>query len=124
MPRGDRRGPAGKGAMTGRALGFCAGNDRLGYAVDSARQGVGRGFRNGVGRGRGFRCGRGMRHGFAVDYEQYTPAAENSDLDSEKIQETKVSKQENEISRLQNLTSSLTSELENLKNEIDRLKNK
>ena len=32
MPRGDRTGPEGEGPLTGRQAGFCAGNDRPGYA--------------------------------------------------------------------------------------------
>ena len=51
MPGGDRTGPLGRGPMTGRAAGFCAG-----FAVP--------GFANpGVGSGRGFFGGRGGRGG-------------------------------------------------------------
>ena len=32
MPRGDHSGPEGEGPLTGRQAGFCAGNDRPGYA--------------------------------------------------------------------------------------------
>ncbi len=32
MPRGDRTGPLGMGPMTGRAAGYCAGDDDPGYA--------------------------------------------------------------------------------------------
>ena len=54
MPGGDRTGPMGMGAMTGRAAGFCAGYDAPGYASPIP----GRGFR-----GRGWRGGgRGWRH--------------------------------------------------------------
>jgi hypothetical protein len=58
MPRGDRRGPRGIGAMTGRGAGSCAGYDVPGYAN------LGPGFGRGVGgwaagRGGG---GRGWRH--------------------------------------------------------------
>ncbi|NLB69597.1 MAG: DUF5320 domain-containing protein [Lentisphaerae bacterium] len=51
MPRGDGTGPNGMGPMTGRAAGFCAGNNMPGYAAGFA-----------YGRGRGF--GRGMGGGF------------------------------------------------------------
>ncbi len=60
MPRGDRTGPWGQGAMTGRAAGFCAG-----FAVPGfANPGAGRGFgmRGGRGRGFGLGGGRGWRH--------------------------------------------------------------
>ena len=55
MPRGDRTGPDGRGPMTGRAMGYCAGNDRPGYAEPGFRgRGLGRGFGRGLGFGRGF----------------------------------------------------------------------
>jgi len=61
MPRGDRTGPMGMGAMTGRAAGFCAGFGAPGYANPIPGRGFGRGF----GRGRGFGGGgRGWRHWF------------------------------------------------------------
>ena len=54
MPGGDRTGPMGMGAMTGRGAGFCAG-----------AAGPGRGFGMGFGRGRGFGGGgRGWRNRF------------------------------------------------------------
>lgn len=56
MPGGDRTGPMGRGPMTGRGLGLCAGNSNPGYANPSG-SGYGRGFGFGRGRGRGF--GRG-----------------------------------------------------------------
>ena len=49
MPRGDGTGPAGMGPMSGRAAGFCAGYNALGF-MNAGGQ---RGFR-GRGRGRGF----------------------------------------------------------------------
>ncbi|MBN1981440.1 MAG: DUF5320 domain-containing protein [Chitinivibrionales bacterium] len=55
MPRGDGTGPGGRGPMTGRAGGFCAGNAMPGFMT----QFPGRNF--GIGRGRGLgmmrRCG-------------------------------------------------------------------
>ena len=66
MPRGDQSGPMGEGPMTGRAMGFCAGYDRPGFA-NGPGYGMGRGFGPGWGRGRaggrgGF-GGRGMAWG-------------------------------------------------------------
>ena len=59
MPRGDRTGPVGMGAMTGRAAGFCADFRMPGYANPALGRG-GRGFS-----GRGFGGGgRGLRHWF------------------------------------------------------------
>ena len=48
MPAGDRTGPNGQGAMTGRGAGACAGNNMTNGA------GFGRGFGRGMGRGQGF----------------------------------------------------------------------
>lgn len=57
MPRGDRTGPLGRGQMSGRALGFCAGYGDAGYVTgDYGACGFGRG-RNMGGRGLAFRNG-------------------------------------------------------------------
>lgn len=60
MPGGDRTGPMGAGAMTGRAAGYCAGYAAPGFANPVG--GRGRGFW-GWGRGRGG-GGRGRGYGF------------------------------------------------------------
>ncbi len=52
MPRGDKTGPNGLGSMTGRAAGFCVGNNMPGH--------TGSGFGLGFGRGRGVGFGRGV----------------------------------------------------------------
>ena len=65
MPGGDRTGPGGTGPMTGRAAGYCAGNNAPGYTNPWGGRGGGgwgRGFRGG-GRGRGF-GGGGRGRGF------------------------------------------------------------
>lgn len=126
MPRGDRRGPEGRGPMTGRGLGYCAGNDQPGFAADAAPQGAGRGFRNGAGRGPGFGRGRGfagsgrgrgMGYGFAAGRgAAYAPAGEDVDYDS---QENK----NREVTRLENLANTLSSELEIVKKQLEELKN-
>lgn len=55
MPGRDRTGPQGTGPMTGKRLGFCAGNEAPGYGFGG---GFGRGARRGgFGRGFGFRGG-------------------------------------------------------------------
>lgn len=53
MPMGDKKGPFGKGPMTGRAAGWCSGQE---YPKFRSRQG---GRRRGCCRGRGMRCGMG-----------------------------------------------------------------
>ena len=94
MPGGDRTGPMGMGAMTGRGTGFCAGFGMPGYV----NQAPGRGFGMGFGRDRGFGgVGRGWRHmfyatglpgwmrfgGYATPYGYPTPYKE-PDPDMEK----------------------------------------
>lgn len=124
MPRGNRRGPENAGPMTGRALGYCVGNDRPGFAVDAAPQGVGRGFRRGGGPGfgrrfaRGFGRGRGFGYGFAFNQEDgmnYNSAVEQSDFRDDENKEL-------EMERLQNLTNALSNELESVKRQLDELK--
>jgi len=64
MPYGNGTGPNGVGPMTGRGLGFCAGNNVAGcYAL-------GRGL--GLGRGRGGR-GMGMGRGFGMGFRASAP---------------------------------------------------
>ncbi len=79
MPGFDRKGPEGKGPMTGRKLGKCTGRDvdderyndeerGLGRAYRRGRRGDGRGpaegRSRGRGRGRGFGRDRGDGYGF------------------------------------------------------------
>lgn len=60
MPRGDRTGPMGMGAMTGRAAGYCADAGQPGSANLVAGRGIGMGFGRSA-RGRGFGGGgRGL----------------------------------------------------------------
>lgn len=51
MPAGDGTGPEGRGPLTGRRAGYCAGSSTAGFASP----GPGRGFAMGWGRGRGWR---------------------------------------------------------------------
>ncbi len=45
MPRGDRSGPEGRGSMTGRGLGYCAGYNEPGFTAGRDRCfGRGRGY--------------------------------------------------------------------------------
>ena len=43
MPGGDRSGPRGEGAKTGRGAGLCSGNDSPGYTTSGSGMGGGRG---------------------------------------------------------------------------------
>ena len=75
MPRGDRRGPDGRGPMTGRRAGYCAGYDVPGYANDRVPpMGMGRGLGRGGGLGRGRGGGRGRGRGRPHPYPDYEPA--------------------------------------------------
>jgi hypothetical protein len=126
MPRGNKRGPDGEGPMTGRALGYCAGNEQPGFTADAVPQGAGRGLRNGAGLGpgfgRGFDRGRGMNGRFFLAARgrgaYYAPAAadEVENFDSPENEDRK-------ITRLENLANTLTNELDIVKKQIDRLKN-
>ena len=55
MPRGDGTGPAGRGLLTGRGAGYCAGFNLPGYANPTAGRALGlaRGYRGGKGPGGG-----------------------------------------------------------------------
>lgn len=59
MPSGDRTGPWGRGAGTGRGLGYCSGYPGPGYMAPGPGFGFGGGY--GLGRGRAF--GRGFGRG-------------------------------------------------------------
>ncbi len=62
MPAGDKTGPEGKGAMTGRGAGYCAGYDQPGYMderFDNPRRRLGK--RRWLGRLWGRGRGRGRR---------------------------------------------------------------
>jgi len=61
MPGGDRTGPRAEGPMTGRGMGYCAGNDRPGYSSGNQGFGRGRGFFSYGGRGQQL----GNRRGYA-----------------------------------------------------------
>lgn len=77
MPRGDKTGPTGMGAMTGRGLGSCNGNETTGFVRGTARGGFGRGFNSrGVGRGGFFGNGFG-RGNFGFGNRSF-PVAENT----------------------------------------------
>lgn len=94
MPSGDRTGPEGCGPITGRGLGYCAGNDRPGYTT---------GFGQGIGYGRGRGMGRRFwRYRGQGDFSQ--PPQERSD----------------ELSRLRSEVNSLK---EQLRRFMDRLGN-
>jgi hypothetical protein len=93
MPRGDRTGPMGLGAMTGRAAGYCGGFGMPGYANSTPGRGYGMGLGGGRGAfGRGFGGGgRGLRNMFFATglpgwarFGGYTGLNPNADSEMEK----------------------------------------
>lgn len=103
MPRGDRTGPDGAGAMTGRGAGFCNGYDTPGYAnTTMAGQGLRRG--GGLGLGRGMRLGRGFGRGLGRGFGFAL-----------------VAKPVNDIERLKSEESALKDRLKDCQAEISKL---
>lgn len=97
MPKGDRTGPIGTGAMSGRTAGFCAGFDVPGYANPTAARGLGMGTgrrRSGWGGptagGRLWRCrsfapgrmGPMYFGGYALSPQPFNPELEKESLRS------------------------------------------
>lgn len=73
MPGGDRRGPVGRGPMTGRGLGYCSSN----LSDGGYFRGYGRGMGYGNGRGRG----RGRGPGFGVwRMDTSKPVSQEADI--------------------------------------------
>jgi len=60
MPRGNRTGPSGLGAMSGRGAGFCTGNGMPGFANGAFCRRSGRGY----GRAAGYGGGNRLRSGW------------------------------------------------------------
>ena len=84
MARGDKTGPDGRGPLTGRGLGYCAGYDEPGYTAGGASFRRGRGF-FGRGRGRGFSgSGRGFFRAGTGAYYDAEPVDEKTSLEAEK----------------------------------------
>ncbi len=96
MPGFDRTGPLGRGAMTGRRMGYCA------NVSEEAGVFRGRGFGAGYGRGRGF--GRGFGYGRNFYNQELSDVSEKTIL-------------ENEINTLKDQLMSLEKQLSDLKDE-------
>jgi hypothetical protein len=114
MPGGDRTGPRGLGAMTGRGLGYCADYDTPGYAKGPA-MGVGRGRGRGGGgfRGRGFGYGRGLGWDYRTPvYSRYVPMIP-----------PRVS-QDNQLTMLKHEKDYLEADLNTIKNAIEEISKK
>jgi hypothetical protein len=121
MPRGDGTGPLGEGPMTGRAAGYCAGNDAPGFADSLAYGGAARGrgwfrrgFAPGAGYGRG--GGRGFRNRFyatGVPFSAYTDPAAGP-----------LMQRDEEVALLKNESTRLKSVLESIEKRLQHLETK
>ncbi|MFW9940415.1 MAG: DUF5320 domain-containing protein [Candidatus Thorarchaeota archaeon] len=114
MPGGDRTGPRGLGARTGRGLGYCAGYDTPGYTKGPG-MGLGRGWGRGRGgfRGRGFGYGRGWGWDYGSPfYSRYAP-----------VVPSQISP-ENQLSMLKQEKDYLETELNSIKSAIDDISKK
>ncbi|ADQ15151.1 DUF5320 domain-containing protein [Halanaerobium hydrogeniformans] len=111
MPRGDRTGPEGRGQMTGRGLGFCAGYDEAGFTADAVPCGRGRAFRNRAASERPRR--KFSRSRLRGDYSPENESAFKNEENSKN----------DELSRLEDIVKTLSSELDGLRKEIKELKN-
>ncbi len=123
MPRGNRTGPWGDGPMSGRGAGYCAGNDRPGFANSGRGYGRGMGFGQEFGRGRGMGYGpgrgQGRGQGRGMGYggpgyrepDRYIPVYREPSPDEEK-------------KYLEDVVKDLEAELENVKTRINELAKK
>jgi len=118
MPGGDGTGPLGRGSRTGRALGFCSGYDRPGYANPAYGRGFGRGYGRGFGRvyGRGF--GRGFGRGRAFGYQGYPEAYYEPYYNQNTAPQPNA---EEEKSYLENLVKGLEQEIKSIKQRLSEL---
>ena len=108
MPGGDGTGPIGRGPMTGRAAGLCAGYPNPGYMTNP---GYGQGFGRGRGRGigRGF-WGRGRRFW----YREYNDVPlHNPSTEEEKVYlENLVKNLQDELKAIQDRLQDMSKEKE------------
>jgi len=101
MPRGDRTGPRGYGAMTGRARGYCAGYTTPGFANPIPGYGMGFGGRGG---------GHGWRHWFYATGQPGWMRAGYAPLPAEQ-----------ELARLKEESERLNDQLESIQRRIEEL---
>jgi hypothetical protein len=86
MPRGDGTGPMGYGPLTGKGLGFCAGDVPAGYNRQNAYRragrgmGLGRGIRKETGYGLGLGFGYGIRRFCVSPYSINTVGIDEKEL--------------------------------------------
>ena len=113
MPGGDRTGPVGRGPMSGRGLGYCAGYDSPGFTKGAPR-GRGYDFGRGFGRGWGRGLGRGRGYWWRGSYPYYEPDPYSPRTNAE------PSKEE-EKNHLENIIKGLEEEIKAIKDRIKEL---
>jgi hypothetical protein len=104
MPGGDRTGPNAAGPMTGKRLGFCAGNDRTGFEMNPE----GNYFNYASGYGRGCGPGRGMRYRHGMRLGRFYNVTDSED--------SHVPFLENEVRILKDQLLTLEKQVSDLKN--------
>ncbi len=99
MPGFDRTGPEGRGSMTGRGAGYCAGNETPRFTDRGPGYGRGRGGMRGFGRGFGFGWGRRATPFYPqYDYEPY-PLTKEEEIQSLKTQSDQLQKELDSINK-------------------------
>ena len=115
MPGGDRTGPMGAGAMTGRGAGYCAGFGMPGYANPMPGRGASMGFgrRGGFGGG-----GRGRRNMF------YATGLPGWARTSVPVANTAPQAEGEELAYLKGQAKQFSEALKDINRRIDELQNK
>jgi hypothetical protein len=111
MPGGDRKGPIGNGPMTGRAAGFCAGNQIPGYSnPDNFRYGRGYGFGRGFGRGLGRKYWGRRGTFFQRNFPEPYVSSDISKIEEKSYLENTIKNLEKEINTLHERIKELSKE--------------
>ena len=99
MPGFDRTGPEGRGSMTGRGAGYCAGNETPRFTNRGFGYGRGRGVMRGLGRGFGFGWGRRVTPLYPqYDYEP-SPLTKEEEIQSLETQSDQLQKELDSINK-------------------------
>jgi len=101
MPRGDRTGPNGMGAMSGRQLGYCNGYETPGFTKGVPRGGGGFGRRGNFGHGRGFGGNGDFSRGYNRRFGSYA-APNYSKEDEAKLLENEITALKDELKLMEN----------------------
>jgi len=117
MPGGDRTGPWGRGARTGRAMGLCAG-----YPDSGCMSPGGYGGRRFFGRGYGRGMGRGYARGFGRGHMAgYGPWAGIDPAAAVEPQVWSAPSRSDEMAYLEEMRASLEAEMDAIKKRLQEL---